>query len=177
MTSSELRMLSRGQIEIAGKLRALAGVTVLAALLGACNTLGTPQPTQMAEPPPPPAIPATIRADEIVGRWGLASYTNDKDRSRTEAAALRGCSNPYVIGAGSNGGVMMHLADEATTQELRLKGSASGKNYIGPEGPAAGERDREIVSFDGRVMTTRFIDRDANSRYGTMLYVRCAPKP
>jgi hypothetical protein len=71
----------------------------------------------------------------------------------------------------------MHLADQATPEELRLKGSASGKNYIGPAGPPGGEQDREIVSFDGRVLVTRFIDRDAASRYGTMVYVRCAPKP
>ena len=55
----------------------------------------------------------------------------------------------------------MHLADEATPQELRLKGSPGGKNYIGPPGPAGGEKDREIVSFDGRVLVTRFIDKDA----------------
>jgi hypothetical protein len=34
----------------------------------------------------------------------------------------------------------MHLADEATPQDLLLKGSPSGKNYIGPPGPAGGER-------------------------------------
>ena len=70
----------------------------------------------------------------------------------------------------------MHLADEATPQELRLKGSQSGKNYIGPEGPPSGPKDREIVSFDGRVLVTRFIDPDAATRYGNMVYIRCAPK-
>ena len=55
----------------------------------------------------------------------------------------------------------MHLADQATPQELRLKGSPGGKNYIGPAGPTPGEQDREIVSFDGRVLITRFIDKDA----------------
>ena len=70
----------------------------------------------------------------------------------------------------------MHLADQATPQELRLKGSPSGKNYIGPAGPTPGEQDREIVSFDGRVLVTRFIDKDAATRYGNMVYVRCAPR-
>jgi hypothetical protein len=70
----------------------------------------------------------------------------------------------------------MHLADEATPQELRIKGSRSGKNFIDPPGPAGGDRDREIVSFDGRVLITRFIDKDADTRYGTMVYVRCGPK-
>jgi hypothetical protein len=81
-----------------------------------------------------------------------------------------------VIGSGTTGGVIMHLADQATPQELRLKGSPSGKNYIGPPGPAGGEQDREIVSFDGRVLVTRFIDPDAATRYGNMVYVRCAPR-
>jgi hypothetical protein len=81
-----------------------------------------------------------------------------------------------VISAGATGGVVMHLADEATPQELRLKGSPSGKNYIGPPGPVPGEKDREIVSFDGRILVTRFVDKDAAVRYGNMVYVRCAPK-
>ena len=86
------------------------------------------------------------------------------------------CKQPYVIGAGQSGGVVMHLADQATPQELRLKGSPSGKNYIGPAGPTPGEQDREIVSFDGRILVTRFIDKDAAVRYGNMVYVRCAPR-
>jgi hypothetical protein len=32
------------------------------------------------------------------------------------------------------------------------------------------------VSFDGRVLVTRFIDKDAATRYGNMVYVRCAPR-
>ena len=40
-------------------------------------------------------MPATIRADEMVGRWGLASFQNPKDRARTEAAAQgRSASSP-----------------------------------------------------------------------------------
>ena len=81
-----------------------------------------------------------------------------------------------MIGAGQSGGVIMHLADQATPQELRLKGSPSGKNYIGPPGPVPGEQDREIISFDGRVLITRFVDKDAATRYGNMVYVRCAPR-
>ena len=56
------------------------------------------------------------------------------------------------------------------------QGRPSGKNYIGPAGPAAGEQDREIVSFDGRVLVTRFTDKDAATRYGNMVYVRCGPR-
>ena len=155
--------------------------SALALLLGACGSMSLPSfssstPTAAPEPGVAPEMPATIRADEIVGRWGLASYQNPADRARTEAAAKAQCKQPYVIGAGTSGGVVMHLADQATPQELRLKGSPSGKNYIGPPGPAGGEQDREIVSFDGRVLITRFTDKDAAIRYGNMVYVRCAPR-
>lgn len=157
------------------KLLTAAAVSVLAVLLAGCETFGTSQPAAVPEPAVAPEIPSTIRSSELVGRWGLASYQNPNDRARTEAAARGQCKNPYVIGAGASGGVVMHLADEATPQELRLKGSQSGKNYIGPAGPAGDEKDREIISFDGRVLVTRFIDKDAGVRYGNMVYVRCAP--
>jgi hypothetical protein len=165
----------------AGTIANLGLVTAMAVSLGACGTTfsgfggGSTQPA-VQDVPVEREMPASIRADEIVGRWGLASYQNPADRARTEKAAQGQCKQPYVIGAGSSGGVIMHLADEATPQELRLKGSPSGKNYIGPPGPAGGERDREIVSFDGRVMVTRFTDKDAATRYGNMVYVRCGPK-
>jgi hypothetical protein len=159
----------------------VAAVSALTIFLGACSNMSLPSLSSNQPPPPDqsggPEMPASIRADEIVGRWGLASFQNPADRARTEAAARAQCKQPYVIGAGQSGGVIMHLADQATPQELRLKGSPSGKNYIGPPGPTPGEQDREIVSFDGRVMITRFVDKDAATRYGNMVYVRCAPKP
>lgn len=160
--------------------RTVANLGVASALtifLAACGSMSlTSSPTAAPEPGVAPEMPASIRADEIVGRWGLASYQDPKDRARTEAAARGQCKQPYVIGAGSSGGVIMHLADQATPQELRLKGSPSGKNYIGPPGPAGGQQDREIVSFDGRVLVTRFIDPDAATRYGNMVYVRCGAR-
>jgi hypothetical protein len=163
--------------------RAVVNLGIASALtifLGACSSMSLPSfsssPSVAPDPGPGPEMPATIRPDEIVGRWGLASFQNPNDRARTEAAARAQCKQPYVIGAGATGGVIMHLADQATPQELRLKGSPSGKNYIGPPGPAGGEQDREIVSFDGRVLITRFTDKDAATRYGNMVYVRCAPR-
>ncbi|MBX9711573.1 MAG: hypothetical protein K2X60_11115 [Xanthobacteraceae bacterium] len=156
----------------------LAVASTLAGVLAGCtstNLGGFGGSSGTVEPAAEPELPSTIKPDEIVGRWGLAAYHKPEDRVRTENAARGQCKQPYVIGKGTSGGVIMHLADEATPQELRLKGSQSGKNYIGPPGPAGGQKDREIVSFDGRVLTTRFIDQDAASRYGTMVYVRCAP--
>jgi hypothetical protein len=160
----------------------LGFVSAMAISLGACGSFsgfgglgGSSQPV-VQDAPAEREMPASIRAEEIVGRYGLASYQNPNDRARTEVAARGQCKQPYVIGAGSSGGVIMHLADEATPQELRLKGSPGGKNYIGPPGPAGGEKDREIVSFDGRVLVTRFTDKDAATRYGNMVYVRCAAR-
>jgi hypothetical protein len=159
----------------------LAAVLALTIFLGACGSFSLPSLSSNTAPEPTepgmaPDMPASIRPDEIVGRWGLASFQDQKDRARTEKMAKDQCKQPYVIGAGQSGGVIMHLADQATPQELRLKGSPGGKNYIGPPGPTPGEQDREIVSFDGRVMITRFVDKDAATRYGNMVYVRCAPR-
>ncbi|MGY3448133.1 hypothetical protein [Bradyrhizobium sp. USDA 4353] len=156
----------------------LAIASALTMLLGACGggfnlSPSSPAPPEVAVEP---EVPATIRAEDLVGKWGLAAYNNPNDRARTEKMALAQCKQPYVIGAGTSGGVIMHLADQATPQELRLKGSASGKNYIGPAGPPGGEQDREVVSFDGRVLITRFVDKDAATRYQTMVYVRCGPR-
>jgi|SRR5579862_9841861 hypothetical protein len=181
---ARLRICSGENMISSGGARTAANLgiaSVLAIFLGACSSMSLPSfssssPSVAPEPAPTPEMPASIRADEIVGKWGLASFQNPNDRARTEAAAKAQCKQPYVIGAGGSGGVIMHLADQATPQELRLKGSPSGKNYIGPPGPAGGEQDREIVSFDGRVLITRFIDKDAATRYGNMVYVRCAPR-
>ena len=160
---------------------AMAGACL--SLMSACgggSGLGGMFGSSSSSPPPPDPpqaeMPASIRAADIVGRWGLAAYHKPEDRVRTETAARGQCKQPYVINAGATGGVIMHLADEAQPQELRLKGGPGGKNYIGPPGPGGSERDREVVSFDGRVMQTRFLDPDANTRYGTMVYVRCAPR-
>jgi hypothetical protein len=171
-------MISSGNARTVAKLAIASALTVI---LAGCGSMSLPSLSSNSSPGPvepgvAPEMPASIRADEIVGRWGLASFQNPADRARTEAAAKGQCKQPYVIGAGQSGGVIMHLADQATPQELRLKGTPGGKNYIGPAGPTPGEQDREIVSFDGRVLVTRFVDKDAAVRYGNMVYVRCAPR-
>ena len=153
---------------------AAAGLGALA--LGSCTTS---QPSVEAAPPAPamaPGIPSSIRPEEVVGRWGYGSYHRPEDLVRTEAAARVACSEPVVIDRGPNGGVMMYLADNAQLQELQLKGSQSGQNYIGPPGPPGGMEDRQIVSFDGRTMVLKWMDPEVDSRYGTSVYVRCAPE-
>ncbi len=162
-------------------LRLLVSVGLAAFVLSACTTnpfSSNPFSSPEATPPPSatlaPEIPASIRPEEIVGRWGYGAYHNETDRARTEAAARGQCGQPVLINRGPNGGVMMYLADSAQLQELNLKGSPSGKNYIGPPGPAGGGQDREFVSFDGRTMVLRWMNPDVATRYGTGVYVRCA---
>jgi hypothetical protein len=155
----------------------------LALGLSACatsNLFGTstgPQapaaPEQVALPLLPPAFPP----QDIVGRWGLAAYHKDEDRPRIEAAASNQCKQPYVITLGPTGGVMMHLADQPKPEELSLKGAPGGKTYVGPAGdPPASAQDREVVAFDGRILILRWMDTEVQSRYGTMVYVRCGPE-
>jgi hypothetical protein len=150
----------------------------LAAFALAACTSNAPPLEQTAAPAPmaQPAIPSQYRPEEIVGRWGYGAFHNEGDQARTAAAARGQCGQPVEITRGPNGGVMMYLADSAQLQELQLKGSASGKNYIGPPGNAGGAQDREIVSFDGRTMVLRWMDPEVAGRYGTGVYVRCAPE-
>jgi hypothetical protein len=158
-------------------LRLLASVAAFSALaLSACTTSSPSVQAPTAGPSAGPAIPSSYRPEEIVGRWGYGSYHKDADQARTAAAARGQCGQPVVINRGPTGGVMMYLADSAQLQELQLKGSQGGKNYIGPPGDAGGPQDREIVSFDGRTMVLRWMDPEVEGRYGTGVYVRCAPE-
>jgi hypothetical protein len=155
-----------------------AGMAIaLSALsLAGCGTTSGPQADATPAAPPQPEIPAKVRPSEIVGRWGYAAYHKPEDRARTEANARGQCKQPFVIGQGPNGGVMMYLADSSQLQELRLKGSPAGHDYIGPAGQTPGKEDREIISFDGRVMVLKFVDPEIDGRYGTGVFVRCAPR-
>jgi hypothetical protein len=147
--------------------------------LAACST---PQwggsPSTPAAPPPTASAPPApgIATEDLVGRWGFASYHKETDRGRTAGQARGQCGNPYVINRGPGGGVLMHLPDTAAPQELQTKAGPDGKRYIGPDGPAGDPLDREFVSFDGRVMVLRWIDPEVAGRYGTSVYVRCAPR-
>ena len=150
--------------------------------LAACAS--TPQwpqwssPAKPATPPPSASAPPApgIASEDIVGRWGFASFHKDADRGRTTTQARSQCGNAYVINRGPGGGVLMHLPDQGAPVELRTKGGSDGKRYLGPEGQAGEPLDREIVTFDGRVMVLRWVDQEVAGRYGTSVYVRCAPR-
>src|SRR5581483_9943906 len=145
-------------------------LTLGAFALGGCETsnlgnfgnLGSPQPAEPAGPSTVPLMPPSFPAQNLVGRWGLTAYHNEADRERTITAAANQCRNPYVITMGPTGGVMMHLADQSNATELGPK-----------EDPPASQQDREVVSFDGRVLILRWMDPEVQGRYGTMVYVRC----
>ncbi len=158
-------------------------VVVCALALAGCETSnmggglfsGTPQQPAPAAPAAElPLMPPSFPPQNLVGRWGLTAYHNEADRERTITAAAGQCRNPYVITMGPTGGVMMHLADQSTPTELAVKGAPGNKNFIGPkEDPPGGNSDREVVSFDGRVLILRWMDPEVQGRYGTMVYVRC----
>jgi hypothetical protein len=163
--------------------RPILPVLVLSLMLSACASGGGGGwlgGSSSAPPPPPPTASAPpapgISPEDIVGRWGFASYHRETDRTRTTNNARGQCSNAYVINRGPNGGVLMHLPDTAQPVELRTKGGPDGKRYLGPDGPAADAQDREIVSFDGRVMELRWVDPEVAGRYGIAVYVRCTPR-
>jgi hypothetical protein len=155
--------------------RLLAAACFCAVTLIGCAA--NPPPPPPPETPPAPAmtpeVPSSIRPEEVVGRWGYGSYHNEADRVRTEVAAKAQCGQPVVINRGPNGGVLMYLADSPQMQELFLKGSPGGRNYIGPPGPAGGIQDREILAFDGRSMILRWMNPEVAGRYGTGVYARC----
>ncbi|HWK95064.1 MAG TPA: hypothetical protein VNR39_06550 [Pseudolabrys sp.] len=155
------------------RLRTALVLAVMALGIAGCSTT----PSAPPEPPPPPVIPTlppAFPSQAIVGNWGLAAYHREEDRVRTENNAAGQCRQPYVIGLGPTGGVMMHLADQSTPTELRLKGAPGGKTYIGPaDDPPASQQDREVVQFDGRVLILRWMDPEVQGRYGNMIYVRC----
>jgi hypothetical protein len=153
----------------------LVSILALATLLAGCAT--GPEPAGPAPAPVGIAPPAPgIAPEDLVGRWGFASYHRDEDRERTITQARGQCRHPYVIGRGPRGGIMMHLADQKEQSELRTKGGPDGRRYLGPEGPARDAADREIVSFDGRVLILRWLDPEIAGRYGTAAYVRCSPR-
>jgi hypothetical protein len=151
-------------------------LSFVALALAGCATGPRPEP-QPAAPPVMPTLPPAFPPQDLVGRWGLAAYHKEEDRQRIEAAAANQCKQPYVITLGPTGGVMMHLADQATPTELALKGAPNHKTYVGPkDDPPGAINDREVVSFDGRILILKWMDPEVEGRYGTMVYVRCAPE-
>jgi hypothetical protein len=147
-------------------LGACAAMLALAGCAADDRVLGVPSVRSTAAP--------KITAEQLVGRWGLGAYHRDTDRARTITQARQQCGNAYVIAKGTNGGVMMHVADSSDLFELQVRVGGDGKTYLGPDGqPAGSQWDREIVSVEQDIITARWVDKDNVDRYGTMVFVRC----
>jgi hypothetical protein len=131
----------------------------------------TPPPAAPAGPPPRPSI----APEDIVGRWGYSAFHKPEDRARTETAARGQCKQPYVINRSSMG-VAMLGHDNPSVQEMTIKASDDGKTFVGPGAEAGSVDDREVVSFDGRVLVLKWVDPEVAGRYGTMVLVRCGPE-
>jgi hypothetical protein len=144
--------------------------TVLLLAIAGCATEEKVAPATAVAPAP------AFAADALVGRWGVGAYHLDKDRARTEKEARALCGKPYVIAQGSNGGVMMHLADQKVPQEVIVKVAPDGTTYVGPEGPPGIPEDRQVIAFDGTTLISRWVDPEVFGRYGTMVLVRCKPR-
>ena len=164
---------------------ALISAVALAGCSGGMPSLSLPSWSNDDPPPPSQAAPAvalgtpSLQADQIIGHWGIASFHRPEDQARTEAAARNACSPPYVINRSAQG-VSMLGHDNPAVQDMVVKATADGRTYIGP-GPEPGAADdREVVSFNGRVLVLKWVDPEVAGRYGTMLLVRCgapgAPK-
>jgi hypothetical protein len=126
-------------------------------------------------PPPAASAPPAFPVETLVGNWGIASFRDEKDRKRTENMARSQCKLPYKITKGPTDGVMMHVADDPQLYELTLKGSSDGKTFLGFNAPPGDPQDREILSHSNDMIVMRFVDPDANTRFGTFIYVRCKP--
>ncbi len=149
--------------------------SVLGLSLAGCAADTAMVPLQpAATPAKTTAVPVTPEA--LVGRWGLASYLQEKDKARTEKEARSQCNKPYIIGKGAHGGVMMHLADEKEPQELEVKTAPDGSVFIGPDGPPDLQEDRTVTAFDGNMLVSGWVDPSVAERYGTMVFVRCKSK-
>jgi hypothetical protein len=156
----------------------LAAIVAAGLIVAGCQGFGGSSWFGSDSPPPPPPPSAAPRPSifsaDIVGRWGIASYHRDTDRQRTEAAAAGQCRQPYIISSsGAGGGVMMLNHDSPNIIEHQIKASVDGKTYIGPGSQPGAQDDREVLSFDGRVLILRWVDQEVAGRYGTMVLVRC----
>lgn len=163
--------LKRFSLALIGPAAACGLALTLAGCTGSMPSLtGT-----AASPPPPsgPLPPPSFQPEDIVGRWGLGAYHRPEDRARTEKAARAQCNQPYVINRSPTGGVSMLGYDSPEIQDMQVKGSYEGKTYIGPTPQPAGAGDREVVSFDGRVLVLKWVEAEVAGRYGTMVLVRC----
>ena len=111
---------------------------VIMLMLTACTGSGMAPPSTQES-----IMSPTIRPDDIIGCWGYAAYYNDADWPRIEAAARGLCGQPIEIRLGPTGGVIMPVANQPQSQEV--KGRSSRQELYWPSRSddwRAGQRDR-----------------------------------
>ena len=120
------------------------------------------------------AVPASAQTvDDLVGRWGVASYWNKEDAAKAPGWARQSCGHPYVIEKNEAGNLMMFVAD-GEKREVALKGkklTPTEKKL--PEGPAK-MHVRTITAFEpGKSFELTWENKGLVGRYGTVVYVKC----
>ena len=95
------------------------------------------------------------------------------ERGRVVRDAGHGATEDPQL-AGSQGGVLMHLPDQAQPTEVFVKTTADGRRVIGPRGAIGLPQDRVVMYFQGGILIMEWVDPSVKERYGTMLFVRCA---
>ena len=99
---------------------------------------------QQPQPPPRPRPCRCCRRPSrrriSSGAGALPPTTRTRTVPRIEAAAADQCKQPYVITLGPTGGVMMHLADQATPDRTAPERRARRQDLYRPGGRPAGQR-------------------------------------
>ena len=71
--------------------------------VSACVT-GGQETTLAAARRPTAERPTSVRSEALIGRWGVASFRQEKDRQRVAAQARAQCKLPYTIARGRPAG-------------------------------------------------------------------------
>lgn len=119
---------------------------------------------------PLPALAQSV--DELVGRWGVASYWTPADKAKAPGWARQSCGQPYVIEKSAAGNLLMFVAD-GQKREVALKGKKlTPVEKKLPEGPAK-RHVRTITAFAPSSFELTWEDKGFAGRYGTVVYVKC----
>jgi hypothetical protein len=117
-----------------------------------------------------PALAQT--ADDLAGRWGVASYWKTEDKAKAPGWARQSCGQPYVIAKNEAGNLMMYVAD-GQIREVIVKGKTlTPAEKVLPEGPAK-RHQRTITAFAPGSFELTWKDVGFAGRYGTVVYVKC----
>jgi hypothetical protein len=120
------------------------------------------------------AVPASAQSvDDLVGRWGVASYWKKEDKASAPGWARQSCGQPYIIEKNETGNLMMFVAD-GKRREVNLKGKKlTPTEKALPEGPGK-MHARTITAFEpGKSFELTWDNGRFAGRYGTVVYVKC----